>query len=253
MAKKVKTKSKMIHPSEIIALYSLKKAVFFNDFKQAKSGVNQNQLKATKKTLTILADYEKRGKGSLLGIFGPMASGKTTVVCLLGERFDKKDHNIYKHKLDLTRTGNRLVNHSGKIYTQAKLFEKISDFDSSKKILIIDEFQFFTSGKPSMIKSFLRKRKKEGKHTIISQLDFNYRRDPWETTRIILPLLDYSFVLRARCSLCGQPAEFTQRNVNGKPAHINDPELIVGAEELYLAACKRCHQVRGKPPSVKVK
>lgn len=252
MAKKVKTKSKMTHPPEITTLYSLKKTVFFNDFKQAKSGVNRNQLEATKKILTTLANYEKRRKGSLLGIFGPMASGKTTVVCLLGERFNKKDHNIYKHKLDLARTGKKLINHSGKIYTQAKLFEKISDFDSSKKILIIDEFQFFTSGKPTAVKSFLRKRKREGKHTIISQLDFNYRRDPWETTRIILPLLDYSFVLRARCSLCGQPAEFSQRNVNGKPAHINDPELFVGAEELYLAMCKKCHRVRGKLPSVRL-
>lgn len=242
----------MTHPPEITALYSLKKTVFFNDFRQAKSGVNQNQLEAAREILTTLTTYEKKREGSLLGIFGPMASGKTTVVCLLGERLSKKDHDIYKHKLDLSRTGKKLVNHSGRIYTHAKFFEKISDFDSSKKILIIDEFQFFTSEKPAAVKAFLKKRKSEGKHTIISQLDFNYRREPWETTRVILPLLDYSFVLRARCSLCRQPAEFSQRNVNGKPAHINDPEIVVGAEELYLAMCKCCHQVRGKPPSVKV-
>jgi thymidine kinase len=49
--------------------------------------------------------------------------------------------------------------------------------------------------------------------------------------------------LNAICMVCGEPASRTQRLVNGKPAHYNDPIVIVGASEMYEARCRRCHEV----------
>jgi thymidine kinase len=49
--------------------------------------------------------------------------------------------------------------------------------------------------------------------------------------------------LHAICMECGEPACRSQRLVNGKPAHYDDPVVIVGASELYEARCRMHHQV----------
>ena len=49
--------------------------------------------------------------------------------------------------------------------------------------------------------------------------------------------------LNAICMVCGELACRTQRLVNGKPAHYDDPIVIVGASEMYEARCRHCHEV----------
>jgi thymidine kinase len=49
--------------------------------------------------------------------------------------------------------------------------------------------------------------------------------------------------LQAICMLCGEEASRTQRLVDGHPAHYNDPVVVVGAQELYEARCRKHHQV----------
>jgi thymidine kinase len=49
--------------------------------------------------------------------------------------------------------------------------------------------------------------------------------------------------LHAICMVCGEDASRTQRLVNGQPAHYNDPIVIVGADEMYEARCRRHHAV----------
>jgi len=49
--------------------------------------------------------------------------------------------------------------------------------------------------------------------------------------------------LHAICMVCGELASRTQRLVDGKPAHFDDPVVIVGANELYEARCRAHHSV----------
>jgi len=35
--------------------------------------------------------------------------------------------------------------------------------------------------------------------------------------------------------------------LNGAPAKYDDPVILVGANEVYQARCRHCHQVPGKP------
>jgi thymidine kinase len=49
--------------------------------------------------------------------------------------------------------------------------------------------------------------------------------------------------LQAICMVCGEPATRTQRLLDGKPAHYNEPVVVVGASEMYEARCRAHHQV----------
>ena len=130
-----------------------------------------------------------------------------------------------------------------------KLYKGIEDMKKAKGILITDELQFNTVDSDNEIVDFLKERKSRRQITIVSQLDFNYRREPWRTTGILTANSDQIFVLQARCEDCGNPAQFVQRNINGLPAHIDDPEVVVGGKERYQAMCWQCHQVGGKEKS----
>lgn len=251
MIKEFPPEQKVVHSFETVVLYGafMEKTTFLNDFSEVRTGVNQNQLQAVEMILETIREYDERGEGVIINILGGMFSGKTTVVCLVADSLGEDDFRVYKHKLDYSRTGGKLVSNPGEVWTEAGLYESVKDLDNTRRILVIDEFQFNTADSADQISQFLMERKKRGDYTIVSQLDFNYRRDPWRTTKIILPLSDRFLVLRAQCEGCGAPAEFPQRNVDGKPANIDDPEIVVGAEELYQAKCWRCHEVGGKEPS----
>jgi len=247
-------KKEVVHPAEVLELYGpvLEKVTFLNNFTKVEPGINQNQLEALDLIMATIVEFGRRNKGVTIADFGPMFSGKTVVLCLLAKELEGKDFKVYKHQLDLTRTGPKLVNQTGDIWTEADLYESISDIDKTKEILLIDEFQFNTVDNADAIKEFLQKRKEAGLVTVISKLDFNYRRDPWKTTRILLPHFNQIFVLRARCEDCGGLAQFPQRNIKGAPAHVDAPEILVGAEEYYQSKCGRCHEVGGKPKTVYV-
>lgn len=247
-------KKEVTHPVEVLELYGpvLERVTFLNDSTPVRPGVNQNQLEAVERIMATVVEFKRRKEGAAIANFGPMGAGKTTVVCLLAGELKEEDSGVYKHRLDLARTGMKLINHTGNIWTRAELYESVNDLEETEEILLIDEFQFNTVDTAEEIIAFLQKRKEKRLHTIISQLDFNYRRDPWRTTKILLPHFDRIFVLGARCEECGNVAQFVQRKVDGQPAHINDPEIVVGAEELYLAKCGHCHRVGGKPSTTYV-
>jgi thymidine kinase len=50
--------------------------------------------------------------------------------------------------------------------------------------------------------------------------------------------------LHAICVVCGEEASRTQRLIDGEPAAFDDPVVLVGADEVYEARCRQCHQVQ---------
>jgi thymidine kinase len=48
---------------------------------------------------------------------------------------------------------------------------------------------------------------------------------------------------KAICMVCGDEATRTQRLIDGKPAHYDDPIVVAGAAELYEARCREHHKV----------
>ncbi|MGA9400982.1 MAG: thymidine kinase, partial [Haladaptatus sp.] len=55
---------------------------------------------------------------------------------------------------------------------------------------------------------------------------------------------EYVEKLQAICAQCGEPATRNQRLIDGEPAHMDDPTMLVGAQESYEARCRNCHILR---------
>ena len=71
----------------------------------------------------------------------------------------------------------------------------------------------------------------------------DFRGEPFGCMPVIMSKAENVDKLHAICMVCGGPATRTQRLVDGKPAHYDDPIVIVGASELYEARCRKHHEV----------
>jgi thymidine kinase len=49
--------------------------------------------------------------------------------------------------------------------------------------------------------------------------------------------------LRAICARCGSEASRSQRLIDGRPAPVFAPTILIGAEGSYEARCRHCHEV----------
>ena len=103
----------------------------------------------------------------------------------------------------------------------------------------IDEAQFFDDGIVDVIEKLADK----GLRVIVTGLDMDFRGEPFGCIPELLARADRIDKLQAICMVCGQPANRTQRLVDGKPANYNDPIVIVGAAEMYEARCRAHHEV----------
>ena len=88
----------------------------------------------------------------------------------------------------------------------------------------------------------------------LSGLDRDFRREYFplrdsasgQTMRDLIALADTRIALQAICESCGAPAPYSQRLVNGQPAHYDSPTVLIGDEE-YQPRCQQHHQVLGHP------
>jgi thymidine kinase len=60
----------------------------------------------------------------------------------------------------------------------------------------------------------------------------------------LLALADEVTKLKAICVKCGEPAFHTQRLINGEPASVRDPLIVIGGKESYEARCRKCYELR---------
>jgi thymidine kinase len=103
----------------------------------------------------------------------------------------------------------------------------------------IDEAQFFDDGVIEVAQVLANK----GVRVIIAGLDMDFRGEPFACVPVLMSLAEKVDKLQAICMVCGESASRTQRLVNGRPANYDDPIVIVGADELYEARCRKHHEV----------
>lgn len=184
--------------------------------------------------------------GWIEAITGSMYAGKTEELLRRIKRIEyaKKNIMVFKPAIDNRYSNDEVVSHNN---VRAKSIivgnaKEIYDFVHVLPYAVaIDEVQFFDEEIIELCE-YLANR---GVRVIVAGLDRDFRGEPFGVMPKLLARAEYVTKLNAICQVCGAPATRTQRLINGKPAHYNDPIILVGAKEQYEARCRHCHVVIG--------
>lgn len=183
--------------------------------------------------------------GRLEVICGSMFSGKSEELIrrLRRAEFARLVVQVFKHSLDGERSSiNHLHAHSGATiasYAVSSADAILQSLAQGVQVVGIDEIQFFDNDIISVVLMLID----QGKRVIVAGLDVDFRTYPFGSMPALMAIADDVLKLKAVCMVCGDDARFTQRLVNGRPAHKNDPIVLIGAQECYQARCRQCHEI----------
>jgi thymidine kinase len=102
--------------------------------------------------------------------------------------------------------------------------------------VLIDEIQFFEPELELTLASL----RDDGVEVVAVGLDRDFRGEEFETTASLAREASRVVRLTGTCSRCGNEAILTQRLIDGVPAPLDAPRLVVGDAELYEPRCERC-------------
>ncbi|MDQ4128416.1 MAG: thymidine kinase [Actinomycetota bacterium] len=182
--------------------------------------------------------------GSLTVITGSMFSGKTEELIRRARRaiYARRSVQVFKQTLE-TRPGDAEIrSHNGvpheatAVSTSEELLVRVEE---TTDVVAVEEAQFFDEE----IVEACRRLADSGYDVICTGLDMDFRGQPFGPMPALMAEADEVVKLRAICARCGRDASRSQRLIDGRPAPISAPTILVGAEESYEARCRHCHEV----------
>jgi len=191
--------------------------------------------------------YQRQDRGWIEVICGSMFSGKTEELIRRVRRAQiaRQKVQVFKPYMDDRYRAKKVASHTGMhldatVVGEAKEIPQLVDPDTT--VVAIDEGQFF-DWTIADVCNFLAD---SGRRVIIAGLDTDFRGEPFGPMPLLMAEAEKVDKLQAICVVCGAPASRSQRLINGQPAFHDDPVIMVGAEEVYEARCRHCHQVPRK-------
>ncbi|EAC7660643.1 thymidine kinase [Listeria monocytogenes] len=149
---------------------------------------------------------------------------------------------VFKPAIDDRYHKEKVVSHDGNeieainISTSREILNQdLGDVD----VIGIDEVQFFDGEIVNIVEQLA----KNGHRVVVAGLDMDFRGEPFEPMPKLLAVSEQVTKLQAVCAVCGSPSSRTQRLINGEPAKIDDPIILVGANESYEPRCRAHHIV----------
>ena len=178
-------------------------------------------------------------------VCGSMFAGKSEELIRLARRalYAKRHVQVFKPSIDRRYDDTMVVSHMGvrhEAIPVKNVAELAAQLHPDVDTVLIEETQFFDE---SIIDLVVRLAD-QGREVICAGLDQDFRRKPFGPMPGLLAAADEVVKLRAICMVCGATASHTQRIINGKPAHKDDPIILIGATESYEARCRRCFKLR---------
>lgn len=107
--------------------------------------------------------------------------------------------------------------------------------------VLIDEVQFYEKGIVKTVQSLLS----NGINVVAAGLDQTYTMQPFGETGALLCLAHDIKKKKATCSVCGEEASRSQRLLNGQPAPMDAPIIIIegsSKDYTYEPRCDSCFQ-----------
>ncbi|MCC0976535.1 thymidine kinase [Staphylococcus aureus] len=188
--------------------------------------------------------YETYHSGWIECITGSMFSGKSEELIGRLRRgiYAKQKVVVFKPAIDDRYHKEKVVSHNGNAIEAiniSKASEIMTHDLTNVDVIGIDEVQFFDDE----IVSIVEKLSADGHRVIVAGLDMDFRGEPFEPMPKLMAVSEQVTKLQAVCAVCGSSSSRTQRLINGKPAKIDDPIILVGANESYEPRCRAHHIV----------
>lgn len=177
-------------------------------------------------------------------VTGSMFSGKTDELIrrLRRATIARQKVQVFKPVIDNRYNVDKVTSHAGTVFKAIPVgnsteIERLLEPDTS--VVGIDEAQFFDDQIVEVAQGMANR----GIRVIVAGLDTDFRGEPFGCIPVFMAVAERVDKLQAICMVCGEAASRTQRLLNGKPAHYNDPIVVVGAAEMYEARCRKHHEV----------
>ena len=204
-------------------------------------------------TLSLMLKSPYAG-GHLEVVCGPMFSGKSEELIRRVTRslIARQRVVVFKPTLDNRYHATEVASHAGRTVAAHAVRDSLEVrqileghsplFDSVPglpDVVVFDEVQFFDGGLVGLALELAD----GGVRVILGGLDLDFRGEPFGIMPELVARAESVEKLTAICMECGAPATRTQRLISGKPAHFDDPVVMVGASESYEARCRLHHVV----------
>ncbi|AKS66589.1 thymidine kinase [Staphylococcus schleiferi] len=188
--------------------------------------------------------YEAYHSGWIECITGSMFSGKSEELIRRLRRgvYAKQKVIVFKPAIDDRYHKEKVVSHNGNEIEAINISKANEIWHYNLKdvdIIGIDEIQFFDQE----IVEIAEKLAEKGYRVITAGLDMDFRGEPFHPVPEMLAVSEHITKLQAVCAVCGASSSRTQRLIDGKPAKVDDPIILVGADERYEPRCRAHHVV----------
>jgi len=158
-------------------------------------------------------------------------------------RIARQKVQVFKPAIDTRYASQEVTSHNG-LQVEAMPVEGVAQVralvEPDTTVVALDEVQFFEDDVVDLCEELAD----QGMRVIVAGLDTDFRGEPFGPVPTLMARAELVDKLRAICVVCGGPASRTQRIINGQPAAYDDPVILVGADEVYEARCRGCHEVR---------
>jgi len=192
--------------------------------------------------------------GHLEVVCGPMFSGKSEELIRRVTRslIARQRVVVFKPTIDNRYHATEVASHAGRTVAAHAVLNSLEVrnilqghsplFDAAPglpDVVVFDEVQFFDAELVPLALELAD----AGVRVILGGLDLDFRGEPFGIVPELVARAESVEKLTAICMVCGAPATRTQRLIGGKPAHFDDPVVMVGASESYEARCRLHHEV----------
>lgn len=184
--------------------------------------------------------------GKLEVITGPMYSGKTSELIRRINRAKVAGQTVkcFKPVIDDRYSETEIGSHDGEkvdAYLVKDSNQLTSHVQEKDDVVVVDEANFFDSRLIPDLQSLAY----QGYRVIAAGTDQTFRGTPFTPVGGLMAVADRVDKLQAVCQRCGEDASMNQRlDEDGNPAHVDEPTVKVGGDNIYEARCRDCHRVR---------
>lgn len=185
--------------------------------------------------------------GRIEVVCGCMFSGKTEELIRRMRQVNiaRQPFRIFTPRRDTRYGASQITSHIGTsqaAYPIDSICEIPDLIDEHTQVVAIDELHFLIDSAEQIVTTCQALADRHLR-VIVAGLDQDFRAQPFPAMAGLAAVAEQVTKLYAICVRCGAYATRSQRLINGLPAPVDAPTLVVGGSEMYEARCRACHEL----------